>query len=99
MQVKPGKVMEKRYNRGMTPRILFDETVVDPPLPTANRVGGTSPLRGRHLALADWDRPTRSVLMLYLEEEPQIDLEFSYNGLQWRIVDYRDGWVARLIVE
>ncbi|MCK5375585.1 MAG: hypothetical protein KAJ97_00795 [Acidobacteria bacterium] len=91
--------MRKRYNRAMAPRILFDESAVEPLLSTAQRVEAASPSRGPQLALADWDSPTRSVLMLYLEEEPQIGLDFRYNGLQWRIVDYRDGWVARLIVE
>ena len=37
--------------------------------------------------------------MLYVADDPQIGDEFSYNGLSWRIVDYRNGWVARLLVD
>ena len=36
--------------------------------------------------------------MLYVAEEPHVGLEFTYHGLDWQIVDYRDGWVARLLV-
>jgi hypothetical protein len=34
--------------------------------------------------------------MLYVPEEPRVGLAFSYHGLDWRIVDYSDGWVAQL---
>jgi hypothetical protein len=37
--------------------------------------------------------------MLYVAEEPRVGLEFSYHGLDWQIVDYRDGWVAKLLVD
>ena len=36
--------------------------------------------------------------MLYLAGEPRIGDEFSYNDLEWRIIDYRDGWIAELLV-
>lgn len=83
----------------MKPRFALDETAsesltVGPPegsqLPA-------SPVSHR-LAHADWESQTDDSLMLYLAEEPQIGAEFSYHGLEWQIVDYRDGWVARLLV-
>ena len=52
----------------------------------------------RHLVRADWEGQSSDALMLYLAEEPRIGVEFSYNGLQWRVVDYRNGWVAELQV-
>jgi hypothetical protein len=83
----------------MNPRIVLDETefenlTVVPPKTGNLPVSAVSP----HLAHADWESPTDDALMLYLAEDPQIGVEFSYNGLEWRIVDYRDGWVARLLV-
>ncbi len=36
--------------------------------------------------------------MLYVAEEPRIGDEFSYNDLRWRVIDYRDGWIAELLV-
>jgi hypothetical protein len=35
---------------------------------------------------------------LYVAEEPRVGLEFRYYGLDWRIVDYRNGWIARMLV-
>ena len=66
-------------------------------LPIGSGTAPASPV-SPHLAHADWESQTDDSLMLYLAEEPQIGAEFSYNGLEWRIVDYRDGWVARLLV-
>jgi len=37
-------------------------------------------------------------LLLYLSEEPEIGREFEYGGARWEIVDYQDGWIARLVV-
>ena len=81
----------------MNPRFELDETVIspstvdwvclEPPPPTT-----------RQLADIDWDSSTEDGLKLYLSEEPGIGDEFSYNGVRWQIVDYRDGWVARLLV-
>jgi hypothetical protein len=56
------------------------------------------PPASNQLVHIDWESQTDDSLMLYLAEEPQIGAEFSYNGLEWRIVDYRDGWIARLLV-
>jgi hypothetical protein len=49
-------------------------------------------------AFADWNDPTAPALLLYLAEEPEIGHRFSYGGASWEIVDYHDGWVARLVV-
>ncbi len=83
----------------MNPRFALDETASEnlTVAPTGRGNPPASPLL-RHLAHADWESPTDDTLMLYLAEEPRIGAEFSYNGLRWRIVDYRDGWVARLLV-
>ena len=81
----------------MIPRIQLDESGREAPLvPAVNR--GVRPPSGRHLLEADWEDPTSETLMLYVADDPQIGDEFSYHGLSWRIVDYRNGWVARLLV-
>jgi hypothetical protein len=81
----------------MNPRIELDDTVaaaievktakVDPPPPI-----------NQPLAHANWETSTNDGLNLYLSDEPGIGDEFSYNGVRWQIIDYRDGWVARLLV-
>jgi hypothetical protein len=53
----------------------------------------------RQLLDADWEDSKAEPLMLYVAEEPRVGLEFSYHGLRWRIVDYREGWIARLLVD
>jgi len=53
----------------------------------------------RQLLDADWEDSKDEPLMLYVAEEPSVGLEFDYHGLSWQIVDYRDGWVARLLVD
>jgi hypothetical protein len=82
----------------MASRILLDESVgaASPPLATT---GGEKPPAGSQLLEADWEGPASEPLMLYVAEEPHVGLEFSYHGLNWRIVDYRDGWVATLLVD
>jgi hypothetical protein len=82
----------------MSPRIQFDESesgtlillesgLASPPAPT------------RQLLDPDWEDSTGEPLMLYVADEPRVGLEFSYHGLDWQIVDYRDGWIARLLVD
>jgi hypothetical protein len=83
----------------MVSRIHFDESADDVPGTSPFETVGRIPAPSRQLALADWDRPSRSILKLYLEDEPEIGQVFYYNGLEWQIVEYRDGWIARLIVE
>jgi hypothetical protein len=48
---------------------------------------------------ADWEDNRTPALLLYLSEEPEIGLRFRYTGEEWEIIDYRDGWIARLLVE
>jgi hypothetical protein len=83
----------------MNPRFALDETASESLTvgPSEGSHLPASPVSHR-LAHADWESPTDETLMLYLAEEPRIGAEFSYNGLEWRIVDYRDGWIARLLV-
>ena len=57
-----------------------------------------APHRGPDVALLDWTSTGRQ-LLLHLRDEPAIGLRFRYNGLAWEIVDYRDGWIARLLTE
>jgi len=84
----------------MTLRITLseDESVVPGPsiVPAGNRSAAsqwTVPV------FADWDNDQAPALLLYLSEEPEIGLQFRYSGVDWEIVDYRDGWIARLLVE
>jgi hypothetical protein len=83
----------------MVARIHFDESAASALRTSPSEPLSRTPAPSRQLALADWDRPSRSILKLYLEDEPEIGRVFSYNGLEWQIVEYRDGWIARLIVE
>jgi hypothetical protein len=48
--------------------------------------------------LAGLDDPHVPPLLLYLADEPEIGRRFHYSGVDWEIVDYDNGWVARLIV-
>jgi len=82
----------------MSPRIHFDESESDLPFVATAKVANPPPLN-RQLLEADWENPTPETLMLYVADDPQIGDEFSYHGLGWRIVDYRNGWVARLLVD
>lgn len=82
----------------MTPRIQLDESLPEVPIAHVETGGPPSP-GARHLLDADWEDPTSETLMLYLADEPRIGDEFSYHGLRWMIVDYRNGWVARLLVD
>ena len=91
--------MEAGYNMIMAPRILIDEHPPDNTTSWSFEHCEPVPARRRkQLFHADWDRDSARHLMLYVAEEPQIGLDFSYLGLQWQIVDYRDGWIARLVV-
>ena len=82
----------------MNPRIQLDE-----PESEALNIAATDdqapPPITRQLLDADWEGSTPHALMLYVAEEPRIGLEFAYHGLDWEIVEYRDGWVAKLLVD
>ena len=54
--------------------------------------------RGAGSSSADWGDPGSPPLLLYLAEEPEVGRVFEYGGAHWEIVDYQDGWVARLVV-
>ena len=82
----------------MSPRIHLDESASEAPF-VARVVGEIPPPIMRQLLDADWEDPKSESLMLYVAEEPRVGLEFSYHGLDWQIVDYRDGWVAKLLVD
>jgi hypothetical protein len=82
----------------MNSRIHLDESVSGTPIVVPGS-GEIPPPVSRHLLDADWEDSGTEPLMLYVAEEPRVGLEFSYHGLSWRIVDYRNGWVARLLVD
>jgi hypothetical protein len=82
----------------MIPRIELDESVPDSPIAGLAR-GVPPPPISRQLLDADWEDPASDPLTLYVAEEPRIGDEFSYHGLRWQIVDYRNGWIAQLSVE
>ena len=54
--------------------------------------------RGAGSSSADWGDPGSPPLLLYLAEEPEVGRVFEYGGAHWEIVDYQDGWIARLVV-
>ena len=82
----------------MSPRFQLDESVSESPFLTSVQGENPSPSL-RHLLDADWEDSMAEPLMLYVAEEPRVGLEFSYHGLSWEIVDYRNGWVAKLLVD
>ena len=82
----------------MSSRFQLDESVSEAPI-FAKVAGEIPPPVTRQLLDADWDNSEAEPLMLYVAEEPRVGLEFSYHGLSWEVVDYRDGWVARLLVD
>ena len=82
----------------MSLRIQLDESVSGAAIVATVR-GKIPPSVARPLLEADWEDSESDALMLYVAEEPRVGLEFSYYGLSWRIVDYRNGWVARLLVD
>jgi hypothetical protein len=63
------------------------------PGPRVERPASSAPV------FADWDDSEATALLLFLPDEPEIGRRFSYSGVDWEIVDYRDGWIARLLVD
>ncbi len=82
----------------MNPRIELDESAPEAPPPTSAG-DQAAPPAARQLLDADWQDTGAEPLLLYVAEEPSVGLEFSYHGLDWEIVEYRDGWVAKLVVD
>ena len=83
----------------MFPRITLDQNPEERLDFSAFRVDSeTAPGPSRHLAHADWEVQDSGTLMLYFSGEPRIGEEFSYNDLRWKVIDYRDGWIAELLV-
>ncbi len=82
----------------MSPRFDLDESASGVPT-IATVAAEMPPAMTRQLLDADWHDAEAEPLMLYVAEEPRVGLEFSYHGLSWQIVDYRDGWVAKLQVD
>jgi hypothetical protein len=83
----------------MSPRIEYTDDLLPaahPPSPVSVRQPAIGAPTGP--AFADWDDPRAPSLLLYLAEEPEIGQRFSYGGATWEVVDYHDGWVARLVV-
>jgi len=77
----------------VTLRITLGEDNTEPrPTPRRSAVREPGP------ATADWGDPGAPPLLLYLADEPEIGREFEYGGVRWEIVDYQDGWIARLVV-
>ena len=58
----------------------------------------TRPAYHRHPAFLDSNDDRNPAMLLYLPDEPEIGRRFRYGGVEWEIVDYRDGWIARLVV-
>ena len=83
----------------MNPRISLDDSIVsDVAVYSVQSSKIPAPSDHRQLASTDWDRSTPGHLNLFLPDEPRIGDQFSYNGVQWQVVDYSDGWVARILL-
>jgi hypothetical protein len=84
----------------VTLRITLGEDAPDQ-APAAGPAAVRAPVplrRAASPAFADWDDPGTPPLLLYLADEPELGHQFEYGGARWEIVDYQDGWVARLVV-
>ena len=82
----------------MSPRIDLDDSESGHKIRLTG--GSTVEPEGRQpLANPRWESPSADDMVLFVTEEPCIGHEFVYNGVPWRIVDYRDGWVAVLVVD
>ena len=82
----------------MSPRFHLDESVSGVPI-IATVAAEIQPAMTRQLLDADWHDSEAEPLILYVAEEPRVGLDFTYHGLSWQIVDYRDGWIAKLLVD
>jgi hypothetical protein len=38
-------------------------------------------------------------MLLFVGEEPEVGMRFTYTDIDWEVVDYRDGWIARPVVD
>ena len=83
----------------MTLRItLHDDEGVGTPAPAPAAVSQPQPAFHRDSAFLAADDDSSPVMLLYLPDEPEIGQRFWYAEVEWEIVDYRDGWIARLVV-
>jgi hypothetical protein len=83
----------------MFPRITLEQDSEERREFSASRAKPeTAPGPSRHLAHANWEVQNSVTLTLYFSGEPRIGEEFSYNDLRWKVIDYRDGWIAELLV-
>jgi hypothetical protein len=83
----------------MTLRItLHDDEGGTPLSPAPDAVRQPQPAFHRDSALLAADDDSGPSMLLYLPDEPEIGQRFRYAEVEWEIVDYRDGWIARLVV-
>jgi hypothetical protein len=79
--------------------MLSDEDTAAAGVPILPSARPPAPRDSSVPVFADWDDDQSPALQLFLADEPEIGRRFSYSGVEWEIVDYRDGWVARLLVD
>ena len=84
----------------MEMRIVLDEGG-PPAVPTLRRRGRRPRRPQRALTAVVHDEKSREQrpLLLYLADEPAVGTRFRYQDLDWEVVEYRDGWLARLVVD
>lgn len=82
----------------MTLRIVLSEEASNHLPASRSRVRRPSPPGWGGPALVDLGDPAAPPMLLYLPDEPEIGRRFSYGGSVWEVVDYQDGWIARLLV-
>ena len=84
----------------MSLRIVLDEAGGAPALPAFVRPPGERATRVPVTLLGgDDDAGADRPLLLYLPDEPAVGRRFRYQDLEWEGVEYRNGWLARLVVD
>lgn len=83
----------------MSLRIVLDEAGGAPALPLFVRTPGEPATQIPVTLLDGHSAAAGRPLLLYLPDEPAVGRRFRYQDLEWEVVEYRNGWLARLVVD
>ena len=78
--------------------VTLTDAPAEPPQRPARRRRLHATSRARTAPAFTADGPDPEAWMLFVHREPEIGMCFRYADLLWEVVDYRDGWIARMVV-